>query len=189
LVDAGLGILGYADGTPRGPTSVRFSLKWILAGTVYVAIAAAAFSFAEKTWIYCDLLWALTLLTIVYFGVVVFCASGRQRATAAGFVLAAVCFLLILAFGDGKGTAYMVLNRCGISTGMSLGPPSGEVLGGARVHSLLPGMPVTVFNRYLRAANAVATLAFGLMGSLVGLMAFRASASGDVREHDCDMRR
>jgi hypothetical protein len=31
------------------------------------------------------------------------------------------------------------------------------------------------FNRIVRAANAVATLAFGLMGSLVGLMAFRAS--------------
>jgi hypothetical protein len=28
----------------------------------------------------------------------------------------------------------------------------------------------------LRAANAVATLAFGFMGSLVGLTAFRASA-------------
>jgi hypothetical protein len=32
----------------------------------------------------------------------------------------------------------------------------------------------------VRAANAVATLAFGLMGSLVGLLAFRAAGREDA---------
>jgi hypothetical protein len=152
---------------------VRFSLKWILAGTVYVAIAAAAFSFAEKTWIYCDVLWGLTLLMLAYSGVVVLCASGRQRATAAGFVFASLCILFVLAFGDGKGTAYMVLDAIGIRPGVRRYQAAGFPM------PQVKALSVSTFNRYLRAGNAVATLAFGLMGSIVGLIAFRASAVED----------
>lgn len=34
---------------------MRFSLRWILAATTYVAIAAAAFT--QTDWIYADILW------------------------------------------------------------------------------------------------------------------------------------
>ena len=39
---------------------MRFSLKWILAGMVYVAIAAAAFGRGQ--WYYADAVWALLTL-------------------------------------------------------------------------------------------------------------------------------
>ena len=42
---------------------MRYSMKWILAAMVYVAIAAAAFS--QDTWVYADLLW---LAAFVAFG-------------------------------------------------------------------------------------------------------------------------
>ncbi len=154
---------------------MRFSLKWLLAGMVYVAIAAAAFSFAEKTWIYCDVLWGLTLLILVYSGVVVLCASGRRRATAAGFLFACILYLGILAVTEGKTTGGMILNAVGVRAELNAAP----VLMGSYYYRPIPAPPVRGmsqgnFNRLVRAANAVATLAFGLMGSLAGLMAFRA---------------
>jgi hypothetical protein len=192
---------------------VRFSLKWILAATVYVAIAAAAFG--RGTWYYADGLWALTLLAVVYAIAVAAFASGKRRAMAATFVVGCACFLLCVTFGsDAVPTArLLVASGLGQTEQPAFNPPqpqpsispapaavwnngyyaptvqlalpsppsapSATVVAVSPAYRSAPSVDLSV---YLRAANAVATLAFGLMGSLVGLMAFRASAKGDGRE-------
>jgi hypothetical protein len=159
---------------------VRFSLKWILAGMVYVAIAAAAFGTGK--WYFGDALWALTLLVVVYaiLGVVI---SRGRRLGALGFVVGAAVFGLCLTYGSDSVPTVRLLVAAGIEPTL---PPvelpySRPIMPGVAVAPA----PIRVidFPAYLRAANAVATMAFGLMGSLVGLMAFRASAKGRDGEY------
>ena len=88
---------------------MRFSITWLLVGTAYAAVAAAALS--TGAWYYADALWALTLLAVVYASAIAMFASGKRRATAATFVLAAICFLLCLTFGssDSVPTARLLI--------------------------------------------------------------------------------
>jgi hypothetical protein len=130
---------------------VRFSLKWILAGMVYVAIAAAAFSAGSAA--LGELLWAFSLLANVYASLISIFARGRRQFAAAGFALASLGLAFCLAFGSTANTAI---------ARMLMGPPSSP-------------RTISDLHAYVSAANAVATLAFGLMGSLVGLLAFRAA--------------
>jgi hypothetical protein len=46
------------------------------------------------SWVYADILWALSLLAIVYAGLVAFLAQGMPRVAAAGFLLASLCFVV-----------------------------------------------------------------------------------------------
>jgi hypothetical protein len=45
---------------------MRFSLKWLLAGTAYIAVAAASFTFGERTWVYGEILHGMTMAAFVY---------------------------------------------------------------------------------------------------------------------------
>ena len=55
--------------TPRADV-MRFSLKWLLAGTAYAAVAAAALT--QDSWIWADIVWALSLVAFA-FALVVAC--------------------------------------------------------------------------------------------------------------------
>src|SRR5262245_46462201 len=78
--------------TPGGPAMrFRFSLKWALVATVYVAIAAAAFSHGMP--LYADLLWILSLIAFGYAVLLIVYARSAQQARAAGFAVLALCFL------------------------------------------------------------------------------------------------
>jgi hypothetical protein len=79
---------------------MRFSLKWILLGMAYMAVAAAAFT--QTTWVYADLLWAASLLAVVYAALVAAFARGRRQMAAAGFVAASVCFLACVYSSQGN---------------------------------------------------------------------------------------
>lgn len=208
--------------TPEGD-AMRFSLKWILAATVYVAIAAASFGCGD--WYYADALWALTVLAVVYVATMAIFASGKRRVAAAAFLIASGSFLLCLTFGGDAVPTTRWLSAAGVDAnnqaraaltgaptrtsstapptitgslrygGSANGPggilvptpqpaPSGN--NAAAVSQYFNFLAATVpfaapadFSSYVRAANAAATLAFGLMGSLVSLIAFR-SAGRDV---------
>jgi hypothetical protein len=195
---------------------MRFSLKWILAGMAYVAIAAAAFG--RGNWYYADLLWAVTLLAVVYGILVTAFARGRRQVAAAGFVVASVCFVLCVAFGSDAVPIERLLIASGVgksgvpvatqtvvqTVNVAVPVPSSPYPPSWPSPSAVPSQPAARYSytpapmaapamptptapvapvdfaSYVRAANAVATLAFGLMGSLVGLMAFRASG----HQHD-----
>jgi hypothetical protein len=141
---------------------MRFSLKWILAGTVYVALAAAAFGTGK--WYFAEVLWALTLLAVVYAIVAVAYFRRRRQAAALGFAVASACFLLCLMRGAAYEAAWRLVVACGA-----------EPIVLANTTSGYPVIDEDSLSVYIRAACAVATLAFGLMGSLVGLLAFRAA--------------
>jgi hypothetical protein len=162
---------------------VRFSLKWALAGTFYVAIAAAAFTRGE--WWYADLVWTLTFLVVVYAALIIAFTSGLRRALAAGFFIASAGFAACSIVAPESGPTIPTFLASGFKAEERpiIPPPlafGSTVRGIRRFPSVTPSDRVNDgYSVRFRAANAVATLAFGLMGSLVGLMAFRASASGD----------
>jgi hypothetical protein len=81
---------------------MQFSLKWILVAVVYVAVAAAAFS--QDSWVYADLLWAASLLAIVFAALLAFMGRGKGRVAAAGFLLAALAYVACVAFGRLTGS-------------------------------------------------------------------------------------
>jgi hypothetical protein len=139
---------------------VRFSLKWILAGMVYVAMAAAAYSRHETFFLI--VLWLLTLAVVVHAIRAAVIARGRQRMLAASFAIAATVYLGCLAFVDENEMPMTRLLTA--AAGFRQSPPPNDA------------WPLALYMRdLLSIANAVGTLAFGLMGSLVGLMAYRAA--------------
>jgi hypothetical protein len=77
---------------------MQFSLKWILVAVVYVAIAAAAFS--QQSWVYADILWALSLLATVFAALFAFMGRDKGRVAAAGFLLAGLAYIACVAFGE-----------------------------------------------------------------------------------------
>lgn len=71
---------------------MRFSLKWILFGMAYVALAAAALT--QDHWAYADLLWLATFLAICWAIVTAIFSNGSRRAAAIGFSLFASGFAI-----------------------------------------------------------------------------------------------
>jgi hypothetical protein len=155
-----------------GADAMRFSLKWLLIGMVYVAVAAASFSFAERTWIYGEILHAMTMLAFVYAVLMWVVKRGNSQLVAAGFALASGYFMLNPAYSNPRGTpAAFILESAGLEPVDDSSSPY------YRPHD---DSVWTTFYRRLRAANAVATLAFGLLGSLIGLLACPRAARGVV---------
>jgi hypothetical protein len=138
---------------------LRYSLKWILAGMVYVANAAAAYSRHEPFFLIA--LWLLTLAAVVHAIRAAVIAHGRQRVLAASFAIAAVVYLACLAFVDENRMPMTRLLTAAADFQQSPYPKD--------------AWPLTLSMRELSIANAVATLSFGLMGSLAGSLAFRAA--------------
>jgi hypothetical protein len=91
---------------------MRFSLKWVLVGMAYAAVAAAAFS--QTTWVYADVLWTLSLLAVVYAGLIATFARGQRQMAAAGFVAASVVFSLCVFAGSGSVPTLRLLTAAGI---------------------------------------------------------------------------
>ena len=188
---------------------MRFSLKWILAAVVYVAIAAAAFS--QQSWVYADILWAMSLLAIVFAALLAFLARGKGRVMAAGFLAASVCYLACLAFGQTNGSDVIPTTRLLIASGYdpnsAFRPATIYPLAGTNTWQAAPMVsgtltlqpppatspltrfiapriaPTTIvatpvagvadFAMYMRAANSVGTMLFGVLGIVVGLFALK----------------
>jgi hypothetical protein len=100
---------------------MQFSLKWILVAVVYVAVAAAAFS--QQSWVYADLLWAVSLLAVVFAALLTFMGSGRGRLAAAGFLLAGLAYVACVAFGRFTGSDLVPTRRWLMTAGYDPNPP------------------------------------------------------------------
>lgn len=92
---------------------MRFSIRWILGGMAYVAVAAAAFS--RQTWVFADALWAMSLLAVVFAALLAVFARGRRQIAAAGFVVASACYLLCLKDGNQAVPTDRLLAAVGIT--------------------------------------------------------------------------
>lgn len=186
-------------------------MKWILAGMVYVAIAAAAFS--QESSVYADLLWAVAFVAVCYALLLAAVSKGRGRTMAGGFALFAIGFALCAAFAQDATPTARILEAAGVN---QYGTPLPHLLPPAQAYStpaahpvpppavfsqpssptatihsysmLQPatpqGAPLTLyptpvimgpslFPQKLRAANAVAAMACGLLGCMLAVGAYR----------------
>jgi hypothetical protein len=75
---------------------MRFSLKWILAVMVYVAVAAAALG--RPGFLYPDIMWCFTILANAYAAAIAVCGRGPSRAAGSAFVVASVVFAMLVLF-------------------------------------------------------------------------------------------
>ena len=191
---------------------MRFSLKWILTAAVYVAIAAAAFS--QSSWVYAELLWVASLLAFVFAALLAMLTRGKARVMAAGFLLSSVCFLFYLTAASLLGNNSTPATRLLIAAGfqqfpqlpfyytpvspapqpyLPVAPPAVAPYPATPMPAMAPPVvslvapPVAApvdFAQYVRAANAVGMMLFGMLGVLIGLAAQRtatASADRDTR--------
>ena len=132
---------------------MRFSLKWLLAGTVYVAIAAAAF--ARPHWAYVQLLRGVTFFAIVYALIVAIFGRGHRQVAAAGFVIATSLLLLYAHVYPVSMPTPRVYDA--LVTPSAITTPGGE----------------TKLNQRVDVFEAVGTMAAGLVGAVLGAVAYR----------------
>jgi hypothetical protein len=131
---------------------MRFSLKWLLAGTVYLAIAAAAF--ARPHWAYSDALILLTFVAVTYAAIETVFSRGRRQVIAGGFAIAAL------------------LASVGTAIAPKASPPARVVEAFAPYTGKFQG-EFTIYTARLRSANAAGTMAAGLIGAVLGTVAYR----------------
>jgi len=96
---------------------MQFSLKWILVAVVYVAIAAAAFS--QQSWVYADILRAVSLLAVVFSALLAFMGRDKGRVAAAGFLVASLAYIACVAFGQLSGSEVAPTKRWLVAAGYS----------------------------------------------------------------------
>ena len=178
---------------------MQFSMKWLLAGMVYVAVVAAAFS--QPGWAYAELLWLTAAAALVYCILLACYARSQRQAGAAGFAVAFLGYLVCLQFAPDSLPTARALAAVGLGRNDSVvtmtpmppvyyppavaSPYSGS--GGVQPPIYATPMPAPaqpapmipfvqpdqLFPQRLRAAHGVATMWSGVAGSLLGLLAFR----------------
>jgi hypothetical protein len=74
----------------------RFSMKWLLAGMVYVALVAAALS--QPGWAWADALWVVSFLAVCYAGLLAIYTVGARRARTVGFLTASLAMVAAMHF-------------------------------------------------------------------------------------------
>jgi hypothetical protein len=173
----------------------RYSMKRLLFGMVYAVFAAAAFS--QQSWVYADLLCAASLLAFCYAVLNVCYSRGPSRAAATGFVVAWVSLVLCLHFSPDSVPMLRFLDASGLRQNKTTLPAASaffpqapqttatlQLYAGpapASAVQFAPAAPPAAApppldpesTRKLRAANAVATVLFGRVGSCLGWLAFR----------------
>jgi hypothetical protein len=150
---------------------MQFSIKWLLAAFVYVALAAAALATSRQ--LIADLVWAVTGLAFGYAVVVSIIACGKRQAVALGFVVTSALYVFALMMAPGSASSHRAFVAVGYVLGSDgtlyeydVAAPAG---GGLRT--------LGDFTPAIRASNAVATMAAGLIGCCLGAMAFRHGCS------------
>jgi hypothetical protein len=177
---------------------MAFSLKWLLAGSAYTALAAAALSTGH--WAYVDVLWAVTFFAVAYAILGALFARDKRQIVAAGFAVASILLLTCLHLSpDSVPTARLV-----VLAAANFRPPAPRLVDPLYDANLTPqagdndapilrrrasmdgGRTVSAFLAsrlndpsqlewvaIYRAANALATMGAGLIGALLGAAVYR----------------
>ena len=153
---------------------MRYSMKWILAAMVYVAIAAAAFS--QPGWVYADLLWAATFLAFSYAIIVAWLVPGVARARAGGFVIVAACFVASLHLSPVDVPARRVLEAIRVML-----PADSVDREPTTVSEWMASPRRESRGTQIRSADTVATMLSGLVGCLLGSLAYNRARRDALR--------
>jgi hypothetical protein len=157
---------------------MRYSIRWMLGAMAYVALIAAAISTASE--FLADIVWAVSLVALGYGIVVASVAHGKRRAMAIGFVALSITNVVGLYLKPYRLPAVRLLYVLGYSmqsdgdiyvrTGQ---PPMGSPLGLSTPmtrRKVAGGMAVS------RTVHGVETMVAGLVGCLIGALAYRHSS-------------
>lgn len=140
---------------------MQFSMKWVLLGMAYVAVAAAAFS--QGHWVYADLLWCATFLATCYALLTAVTSNGAKLAIAAGFAIFALAFTLCAQFADGTTPTRRLLLAAGVEEWSSYPPSISSAVSGssywARVTSSAQTYSYPITPPTLNAPAPVGTIA------------------------------
>jgi hypothetical protein len=151
---------------------MRFSIKWLLGATAYVALVAAAIG-SDST-LLADAAWAATFFAFTYAVVVASVSKGKRRALAIGFIVVAAGNFAILHVAPYRLPATYLLPLFGYRL-----TPDGVLVVESTRTSGTAGGQLTTFRgatkskQVFRTANAVGTLLAGLVGSAIGAMAYK----------------
>ena len=154
---------------------MRFSIRWLLVATAYVALVTAAIASGRE--LLADAVWAASIFAVCYATAVACSAGPRPRAIAAGFVVLAVANMLGIHSTPSKTPAMRFIDLIGYTVSdrgqiwVEGKHPSG--IGFVRE----PGISPSGF----RTINAVGTLLVGIVGGVIGALAYR-----QFRERDSD---
>ncbi len=152
---------------------MRFSLKLALAAMAYVALAAAAIS--QRSTIGRDALWAVTVLAFAYAAVVSFIATGKRQALALGFLVLTAIYVVGLYLQPRVLSSRRVFEAAGY-----------RISDDGDVHAVVfiaPGLQQDKypgnFTPAIQSANAICTMAAGLIGCGLGALAYRRGGRGE----------
>ena len=135
---------------------MQFSIRWALAATAYVALASASLTYGLP--VLRDMLWAVTLIALVYSIVATYYGRCERQARALGFLVAFLICLTYNAFGGWHTPATRLV--AGVEWSQGIRPGTNPVDG------------ITSEQR-LRAANAISPVVAGLVGLVLGVVAYR----------------
>ena len=147
-------------------------MRWMMAVTAYIAFLAAAIG--TRKLVIMDLVWCVTLTAICYAIVVAVIDRGRRQAMAVGF-LAFSAIHVVASYMHPESTPGTWLYR---AAGYTV--DSGEVYkailatsGGANSYRTVRLTEAKGLVPHPRVANAVVTLVAGLIGCLIGALAYK----------------
>jgi hypothetical protein len=145
---------------------MRFSLKWMLAAMVYVALAASAVGLHSRA--LADVVWMLNIAALLFTLMVMIGGASERRSRATGFAIfmGSYIFASCLVYNRLPATRVFQANGYEISA-------SGSAY--AWTEPLRPGGEVTRLDATasLYVAHATSALACGFFGAYLGPLAFR----------------
>jgi hypothetical protein len=160
---------------------MRFSIRWLLVITAYVALLAATIGTQSRFLV--DLVWIVTLSAFCYMVVAACIERGKRQAMAIGFVVMAathVVGLYSVPYATPAARIYQALGYTidyssnqiyepvGSSAGITRGGRPGFNPAYNAVKSRVPD---------LRTSSGVMTLVAGLLGGWIGLLAYKQRTS------------
>jgi hypothetical protein len=159
---------------------MRFSLKWLLGVTAYVALVAGAIGSGKG--VFADGVWGISFLLLTYAAVTACNPHSERQAAAIGFTIVAAAHVVGMWLIPDRLPASHFFSALGYGV-----TPNGEVF--VAVFQPIANQPGQVTYRHMpagwvmvRTANAVGTMLAGLVGCAIGALAYRNSR----REQESD---
>ena len=149
-----------------------------MAVTAYVALLAAAVG--TRALIFMDLVWCVTLLAVCYAIIVGCIERGRRQAMAIGFVVLACAHMLVSRLHPESTPATWVYNGFGYYADTGVVYERTDMGGGGNRYVSPRWRQVNGFVPHPRVANAVVTLAAGLIGCWIGALAYKHRSDGNA---------
>ena len=175
---------------------IRFSMKWLLAGMVYVALAAAALT--RPHWGWADVLWALSFIAVCYAATLAFNFTGERRSRAVGFLIGSLLYAGALHLSEDVGPLARLVIASAPATNAALpaymasprrASATTGIPGWSATMSPQISAPATPYQSFIavsplaapnyglqiRTANAVGVMLAGLIGSILSALTYRKS--------------